>query len=649
MKKFLVFLLVLYTSVFAFDLEHGFGISTSPQKNDLSYRATILLPDQLQFYIEPAVNINDVSDSFLKFELLKEFKTMSAFLRIQNISSALNPIEMQFGLEVPYNRLKISLGVQYNQSAIFPYTQLSYKFGKFEPYISFSDRILMGLYYGWHTVADSTSISEYFRIISPYNHAETRSREVFIKGFYLDSGSVHLNGKKLKLRADGMFVARVSLAHYGENIFRFVILGENIDYHEQVFMINRIYPFLDLPYEKQKEWSPVISELNFPRGNYFNPEEKVNRHEFYLNLAKIARLEKNKYIFKNYFTDVADSELKEYLYTYYGKGILKVAYKKFYPNSYIKRQEALTVLSRFLPEKPDLVSYEYEDVPEKSWVYSYVNKLQNYEVINESVINPKDDLSREEFFNYMSKLKTYIKIPEKKVQTPVVEKPKNEEPTPSSEPSIFDVFKTVIIGEKSEYNFKDFSFISPKSDTRVSKTPYFVKGYGPPGMSFQVNSQNVIVNSHKRFAASVALVPGINKVEIKVANEIKKYLILYLKRFNDLSQNEYFTDLIEKIATLEYMDTDENFYPAKYVLREELITAMVRLGYIKESRLKRMKKEDKQSEVSYQEAITLINKLAGLRVEFDASNEDILTRKVFALLLYEIPKVRESVTKFYSK
>jgi len=182
----------------------------------------------------------------------------------------------------------------------------------------------------------------------------------------------------------------------------------------------------------------------------------------------------------------------------------------------------------------------------------------------------------------------------------------------------------------------------------VSKTPYFVKGYGPPGMSFMVNSKNVVVNRHKRFALGVDLNPGINKIEIIASNESKKFLILYLKKFKDLSQNEYFTDLIEKIATMGYMDTDEYFNPAKYVLREELITAMVRLGYIKESRLKRMKKEDKIAEVSYQEAIALINKLVGLRVEFDASNEDVLTRKVFALLLYEIPKVREAVQKFYS-
>ncbi|OGI11968.1 MAG: hypothetical protein A2Y40_06710 [Candidatus Margulisbacteria bacterium GWF2_35_9] len=643
----IITLLVLITSLYSFDLEHGFGISSSPQKNDVSYRATFLLPDQLQFYIEPAVNLNDTRDSFLKFELLKEFKTLSAFFRVQNIASSLHPIKMELGLEIPYQAFKLSLGVLYNQKQVFPYTQLSLTLGKFEPYISLSDQILLGLYYGLQSVEDSTKISDYFRIISPYNHAETRSGEAYIKGYYLDSGEIKLNGNPLKLRADGMFIEKVSLPYYGENLFTFTIKGKTISSYEQKFAINRIYPFIDIPYEDQKKWLSIVEKIDFPNGNYFKPDAEVSRQEFYLNLAKLANMERNKYVFKNYFTDVDNEELKDYLYTYYGKGILKVAYKKFYPNSSIKREEAMTVLSRFLPDKEIFEDYEFKDIPQKSWVYSNVNKLRNFSIINETVINPKGTLARKDFFNYMAKLVEFIKIPAPIENVTKVEQPEIVVEAPNQS-SIFDVFKTAIIGDKGEYGFKDITFISPKGDESVPKTPYFVKGYAPPGMTFIVNSKNVVVNRHKRFAAEVNLDPGINKIEIRVNNETKSYLILYIKKFSDLSQNEYFTDLIEKIATLGYMDTDEQFYPARYVTREELLLAMVRLGYIKESRIKEMSDEDKTAEVSYQEAISIINKLAGLRIEFDASNEDVLTRKVFALLLYEIPKVHDEVKKFYS-
>ena len=71
------------------------------------------------------------------------------------------------------------------------------------------------------------------------------------------------------------------------------------------------------------------------------------------------------------------------------------------------------------------------------------------------------------------------------------------------------------------------------------------------------------------------------------------------------------------------------------------------MGLLAKKQLEKLK--DEEEIVLYEDALKLINKLAGIKIDFNPSYEEQLTRKVFTMVLYEVPKVKEQVKGFYNR
>ncbi|MDD5457069.1 MAG: hypothetical protein PHV30_08555 [Candidatus Margulisbacteria bacterium] len=657
MLKQLIVLFFLLQSVFCLDIRYAVGADASSRQSDILYKNSLEVSTADRVLLEGAVNISTLKDVFLNISY--ENDPGNFFLKFCNIGSNVNPVESITGFKFDLDKLYLYAGGKYSGNNWFPYISLLFKAGRFLPFINFSDRLELGLYYNLEQSPDE--FKEYFQIVTPYNEAETNSDELIVKGYYLDTGRIFLNDKELGLRSDGLFQEKVKLDKIGNNDIKFVMRGQNIKYHEHTLTIKRRYPYLDVPDNVQKKWLDLLNRINYPRTNMFNPGHDITRKEFYLYLSRAAGLERVKSSDPASFSDVKESELKEYLAYMQLNGILKNSYKNFYPDQYIKRQEAFSIMGRLLPDKNDYV-YNFDDVKENSWLYKEVNKLRNYSIINSSTIMPEKNLTRQEFFNYLTEVANILantgvaqqpaasrKEPGSSTSwpnLPVAENTESRESLPISSNIVNILFNNVKSDKNisNNYSLNSLNFLTPTKDVRVTSTPFYIKGYGPKAMQFGVNNKTVVINNRKRFAESIELKPGLNSVNITYNDEKRSFNVLYVRKFKDLSANEYFADLLEKILTLGYLDIEDSFYPTRIITRKEIFTALNRLNFVSSKQLENAGEE----EVTYKEAANIISKYTGTKVQAEPDKDEKLTRKMFVLMLYEIPKVKAELRKYYN-
>jgi hypothetical protein len=612
---------------------------------DITYQTSYYMPANIKFLLDSRLDVTRFNDVYFDLEFQKSKWENIFFGQVKYLFSSRIPLKTILGMQLNFQRMNMHVGIQYASWSYHPYLLMSFQWKSIQPFISFGDKLQLGMYYGFG-LEEPEEVREYFSLITPHENFHTNKDKVFVKGYYLDEGDLYLNGEKLDLREDGLFSEKVNLEHYGRNVLHFFMMGKNIKSFEHEVFVDRLYPYFDLPQEQQIEWLKMIDFLQFPEGSLFEPERPVLKKEFYMQLATLIDQKKKNLNLKRVFTDVEDETLKEVLYGFYNRGLVKVLKRYFRPDEPILRQEALTVVSRLLPEKEDLEQYEFQDISSNYWVYDAVNKLANYLIIDSRVIDPKRALSREELYTLFINLDL-----QNNYTDPVLDEGR---PELVSEDSLFidDQQSTLSTADlqhnfnTQEFGFDDLHIFNTVKNIRVTYDQFLVRGKGPVNMVLRINNQLVQVSHLGRFADQQSLKPGMNTISINVGEEAKVFAVLYLKSFDDLSPHEYFTDLLEKIATLGLIDAGSTFRPADYVKRGELISALVTAGLLDPKHLNKIKNEDE--DVSYEESLQLINRLAGLDVLFDSTFEETLTRKVFALLLYEIPGVKEKVKAFYT-
>ena len=313
------------------------------------------------------------------------------------------------GVVLPIGLADFEAGMFYKSEKIYPYFSFCYNLGALLPHIKVTDQLTFGLNYGFELGLPNEE--EYFKMIYPINDLETNKKTIVIKGYFLDTGKIYLNGEEMPVRADGMFNKTVILSNNGSNYFSITMDGKSLGKKGYSFTVNRKYKFYDLDIELQNKWGNIINLSGYPKGDEFLPELYVTKGEFYLALGKIAGLAKKGYVFKEYFSDVFDPELKKYLYVFYGKGYMSNANVQFVPEKPILRQEALIVLSKFLPDTKDVQNnYNFVDVPSNALSYPYLNKLMNNSVLDSLIVNPNGYLTRADFYKYIFVMKNYFDL-----------------------------------------------------------------------------------------------------------------------------------------------------------------------------------------------------------------------------------------------
>ena len=464
-----------------------------------------------------------------------------------------------------------------------------------------------------------------------------------IKGYFLDKGKVFLNNKELKLRSDGMFIEKVYLPKIGENEFKFVITGTNIDNYEYKYTIIRHYPYLDVSENVQEKWLTLLGKVDGFKSSYFKPAEFVSKKEFYLLLAKIFKFEPGKtFNLEKQFADVTENTpLKNTLISMKSSGILNGDYKNFFPDSYILRQEALVVLSKFLPlVSADNLTIDIKEIPR--WMEKDLNKLMYYGIIN--ITNPKvnETLNRYDLYDMLSELITKVTTNvvnnnrEKKIVTI-----KNIAERKSKLPNLM---MTLLLKDTSgAVSLDSVQILVPNKDIRVSTEAFTIYGQGVAGTSFLINGKAVVIGKDKKFSKNITLKPGKNILNFNFEKIEKNFTIEYVKEYQDIKGSDYFSDIIKKMMTMGYINSDKYFNGGHSVTKKELYLALKRIGYINMDTFKAIKNPEEK--LTYKKMTNIVKELTGETIVYDIKDTDIIRRRLFVLMLYELPLVKKAYQK----
>lgn len=639
MKKNICFFILIFGFIFSFDYSIKGRIAEDFYSLGIGKNLVLSDIDSLLF----DVSVGGTNTSFgIGAEYRRDFSSFSVKVGIEDILSKYTNTSYLTGIIYPWGLSDISVGALLKQEKIIPYFVFSHHLGAFVPYIRLSDRVMLGLNYGFD-FEKKIAKDEYFRMVYPIGNIETTKKIVTIKGFFLDKGKVYFDGEELPLSADGMFIKTVEIKDYGRNYFSIIMDGQYTRRAKHDFYVYRKYPFNDLEEELQKKWDKIFDVSGYPKEDNFLPDNPVNRGDFYLVLGRLMGFGKMGYSFKDYFADVSDQELKEYLYSFYGKGYIRTAQEQFMPDEPILRQDALTVLSRILPEEGDMIDFDFEDISSKDWVYLAVNKLANAKVLNDLSVFPRQVLTRKDFYHYLyimkdnfSSLQDTKQVKEDEFNQVVVETKKE-------------------VVDYSKYRFTDIEVLSPAKEERTESAPFYVKGFAPPGLKVKINNQEAEANHLGRFAGEVSIVPGLNKLTIAVNDDVRERYVLFLKKFLDLSESDIDAMSIEKVSTITgYRIDEESFYPEEFVSKEELILVLFNLGYFTEDRVNKLLNQTKKDQAdnsfnkysTAEEAVKLFNLVTGSNYN-PYWGEEILTRRSLAVLLSEIPNVKHQIINYF--
>ena len=516
-----------------------------------------------------------------------------------------------------------------------------------------------------------SSVEDYFKLLTPTEGTVTNRDEIYVKGFYYDNGKIQLDGKTLNLRSDGLFIEKTRLPNIGENKIILSMTGERInDYHYSI-TVKRIYPFLDIPEVRQKEWVPLINILGFNKQDIFHPETEVSKKEFATSLAKLVNLKLVTTDTRELFTDVTDTDLHHILVSFVEYGILSPHKGDWNPDLPITKREAITIFSRIIPNQRNTNLPTYDDVPNTDWIYPAASLLTAYGILNKTKLEPDKPLIRADFWDLMAAAKPYISIslpplsvtnialtvpkqpslqhkpivPLEKQQPPIEDDTDKTQKAVKMIASILDIDHET--GKNSNQNSPTTLTELNISDNMIIQTEtYTITGKAAPNSIIKCNDHKVTTGKNGNFSIPLKLKTGINDITFTAGNESLKFRVNVLKHYKDIVSGDYFTPLIERILSLGYIDLNGSFLPAKPVTKKELYTALVRCGYLRSSEVEYL--EQPQKQLSYEDAIKLFRDLCHISVS-PSSTESVLTRKVFVLLLYELPHVKEAVRKTWAQ
>ncbi|GEM_PF-5083461 len=277
----------------------------------------------------------------------------------------------------------LEVGIEAVGDKVAPYLQLSYSLGAFSPYVKQAQGIMVGLTYGFDLGVDSSE-AELFSMVYPKGELETTRKNITVKGYYLDNGKVYFGGDEISLRSDGMFIKSLDIPKYGINDFIITLDGKYSGKKTHSIRIVRKYAFYDLDVVLQDKWGRLLSVADYPKTEEFLEDKVVTKADF--------------------FSNISDSELRKYLFSFHSKGLIQ-SQEKFIPENIISRREALTVISKIVTSNKKMIEYDFVDLSKRDLFYVHANKLANLGVIDASMVNPEVGLTRGNLLAYLYKLR----------------------------------------------------------------------------------------------------------------------------------------------------------------------------------------------------------------------------------------------------
>ena len=596
-KPLYLFIIFLFGVAMAGDIGFQSSVRLSPKANEIAERMEWgFLPDHA-LCMDACYDMG--RDFYAHIELQRQSGIGDWFAGGYYLGSTSKSSEGRGGFYFPYGNSRLMVGMTLVDQQVFPLIGVDYTQREWQVYLQLSSRFEMGLSYAWG--AAEKSLSSVFHILTPTNAMKTNLSEIVVRGYYLDNGNILINGKSLSLRADGLFSEKVALPTWGKTTIHIQIQGTVIPEYETSLTVIRTPPYWDVSESKQLKWVSILDKMG-KVPNLLQPTENVSRGEFSSAMGRLL-----------------DRDIQKGTHP-----LLKL-------NSMIIRKDAYLLLNRFLPPKMKLILTDA----------------------------PKENVSRMEMMDLLANWYPLAIIPSvDNVVTPdasdVAENttfgiPLNEQTARVLGP--IAVIRKVLSVEKAPPMLKDLStqqddvmLLTSTKLTTVHSAVFWVKGKGPAGLKVRVANHVLTIPQSGVFSVKLSLNPGLNTVGVAAPSMDKKIItVIYQKNYKDLPQKDMFTPFYEKMGTLGYFKTDERFEPFKVLSKRDFYEALIKAGYGSRDDLETLGPLDQR--MSYKQAIEIMQKMAGRSLSRDSSAAGDLTRRMFALLLYELPKVKADIQK----
>lgn len=665
----LAFITALLGLSLAADVTFQTTIGLSSKANEIAQRAEWKVISDHFMGMAAAYDMGSAADVYAHFWVERQGGIGDWFAQANYLGTSAKTKEGRLGLYFPLGNMRFILGMVVTNAQYYPLFGVDYTWREWQSKIEWGSKIELGLGYTWGAAEES--LADMFHILSPADGTRTNLSEILIRGYYLDRGKITLNGKELTLRADGLFSEKVSLPKWGPTAINIQFQGDMISNYSKTITVVRTPPYWDVPESRQQNWVPIIEKLGKEPRNLLNPTENVSRSEFFTLVGRLMDLDKKQYDYPRQFVDIPDSTLRNILTGMIDHNILKGKYPQFKPNETMSRKDSLLLVSRFLPVTPGMTVLELPDVPVGHWMASDLSKFVWHRVVVPSAGWLNGNMTRGDMMDLLSAWYPLASVPTNEVSTVMRKAPKStikfevveiDEPVPvtinkidasvtaqMSEISVpFAILKKVLSVEKAppmrETTAASTLTLFSAGKTAIVRAPIFtVRGKGPPGELVYIGKQHVEkIPQSGQFAVDLSLYPGLNTIGASLKGGDKQVInVIYLQTYQDLPPKDLFTPFFEKIGTMGYFPTSTRFEPSRIMTKRDFYKALINAGYGDNGDLETLGPLDQR--MSYGQAVDVMQKMSGHSLSRDNSAAGDLTRRMFALLLYELPKVKAAM------
>ncbi len=589
MKNYLRLLvsLILLSVVFGSEVTFQSSIHLSPKAKEIAQRAEWMFAPDHFVGIDAAYDIGN--DFYTHIQVERQGGIGDWFVGGYYLGSTTKSREGRLGFYFPFGNMRSMVGMQLVDNQFYPLVGLDYSQREWQARFQIGSQVELGLSYTWG--AAEKALADVFHILTPADGMKTNLTDIQVRGYYLDKGTILLEGKPLSLRADGLFSEKVLLPTWGPKTIHFKIQGEVVRDYETSLTVIRTAPYWDVPESRQLKWASILDKLGKEPRNLFFPTENVSRTELFTAVGKLL-----------------DQDL------------IKGGKSPFKSGPTISRKNAYQLLNRYVPVQRALTLKE----------------------------SPDDNLSRGEMMDLLAQWYPLVtSIEGGDTPNPKLEIPLNEQTAKVLGP--IAVIRKILSVEKAPPMREDpamtaITLLTPTKLSRVRSSTFTVKGKGPAGLSVRVGTHVTTIPKSGQFKVDLSLNPGLNTIGVAVPSKDKQIInVVYQKQYQDLPPKDMFTPFYEKMGTLGYFVTDKRFEPSKVLTKKEFYQSLIKAGYGQTEDLETLGPLDQR--MSYRQAVDVMQKIAGRPLSKDTAAAGDLTRRMFALLLYELPKVKSDIQK----
>ncbi len=579
--------LILLSLAMGSDLTIQSSLHLSPKAKEVSQRVEwAFFPDYV-IGIDAAYDIGN--DFYSHIQVERQGGIGDWFLGGYYLGSTTKSKEARAGFYFPFGNMRSMIGVLHVDDQFYPLIGLDYSQREWQAILQVGSQVELGLTYTWG--AADKALSDVFHVLTPADGMKTNLSDILVRGYYLDKGTILLDGKPLSLRADGLFSEKVPLPKWGPRTIHLKIQGDVIRNYETSFMVIRTAPYWDVAESRQLKWVTILDKLGKEPRNLFNPTENVSRTEVFTAVGRLL-----------------DQDL------------IKGGKSPFKPSPTISRKNAYILLNRYLPASKGLIFKETSD----------------------------ENMSRGEMMDLLSQWYPLLSTPDVVVPpSPKFEIPLNEETAKVLGP--IAIIRKIISVEKAppmreDPALKEITLLTPTKLSTVHTSTFTVRGTGAAGLSLRVGTHIIKIPQSGQFKVELSLNPGLNNIGVAVPSKDKQVInVIYQKQYQDLPPKDMFTPFYEKMGTLGYFATDKHFNPFKVLTKKEFYQSLIKAGYGQAEDMETLGPLDQN--MGYKQAVEIMQKIAGHTLSKDTSAAGDLTRRMFALLLFELPKVKSDIQK----